>query len=190
MADLATLLESEASAEIEAILGEARQRADGIVKAAEEQAKSVLEGRRRALENALQSTITRAKSSAELESAALKLSANHGASEQAFSSAQAELRAFTKSAEYEKTLQKLIAEVKNALGTVTKLEVNPSDVEVAQRAATAAGLSVPVNANPDIETGVRGFAEGGFSSVTNTLLGRLSRARDSLLSDVAKVLGN
>jgi V/A-type H+/Na+-transporting ATPase subunit E len=190
MADLASLLESEASAEIEAILGEARQRADGIVKAAEEQAKSVLEGRKRALENALQATITRAKSSAELESAALKLSANHGASEQAFSSAQAELKAFTKSAEYEKTLQKLITEVKNAVGNVTKLEVNPADVDVAKRAAIAAGVTAQVHANPDIETGVRGFAEGGSSSVTNTLLGRLSRARDGLLSDVAKVLGN
>ncbi|NJK43168.1 MAG: V-type ATP synthase subunit E [Pleurocapsa sp. SU_196_0] len=190
MADLASLLESEASAEIEAILGEARQRADGIVKAAEEQAKSVLEGRRRALENALQATITRAKSSAELESAALKLSANHGASEQAFSSAQAELKAFTKSAEYEKTLQKLITEVKNVVGNVTKLEVNPADVDVAKRAASAAGVTAQVHANPDIETGVRGYAEGGSSSVTNTLLGRLSRARDGLLSDVAKVLGN
>ncbi len=190
MADLASLLESEASAEIEAILGEARQRADGIVKAAEEQAKSVLEGRKRFFDNAMQATITRAKSSAELESAALKLSASHGASEQAFTSAQSELRAFTKSAEYEKTLQKLIAEVKNAVGTVSKLEVNPADVEVAKRAASAAGVNAEVHANPEIETGVRGYAEGGSSSVTNTLVGRLSRARDSLLSDVAKVLGS
>jgi V/A-type H+/Na+-transporting ATPase subunit E len=188
MADLASLLESEAQAEIEAILGEARTRADGIVKAADEQAKGFLEGRKRALENDLSAAITRAKSGAELEGSALRLAASHGASEQAFTSAQSELRAFTKSAEYEKTLTKLITEVKNALGSITKLEVNPSDVDVAKRAAAAAGVGAEIHANGDVETGVRGFAEGGSSSVTNTLIGRLSRARDGLLADVANVL--
>ena len=188
MADLASLLESEAQAEIEAILGEARIKADGIVKAGEGSAKSYLEGKKRALENDLNAAITRAKSGAELEGAALTLQASHGANEQAFTSAMSELKAFTKSAEYEHTLTKLIKEVKTALGSITKLEVNPSDVETAKRAASAAGVDAPVTGNPDIETGVRAVAEGGASSVTNTLIGRLSRARDSLLSEVASVL--
>ena len=73
MADLASLLESEAQAEIEAILGEARSKADGIVKAGEEQAKSYLEGKKRAFDNDLNAALTRAKSGAELEGAALTL---------------------------------------------------------------------------------------------------------------------
>jgi V/A-type H+-transporting ATPase subunit E len=188
MADLATLLESEAQAEIEAILGEARAKADGILKAGEENAKGYLDGKRRAFESDLSAALTRARSGAELEASALKLSASHGAAEQAFSAAMNELRAFTKSGEYEKTLVKLIGEVKTALGTVTKLEVNPADIEVAKRAATAAGVNAEVSANPDVETGVRGLAEGGSSSVTNTLVGRLARAREGLLAEVAGVL--
>lgn len=188
MADLASLLESEAQAEIEAILGEARSKADGIVKAGEEQAKSYLEGKKRAFDNDLNAALTRAKSGAELEGAALTLKASHGANEQAFVAAQAELRAFTKSAEYEQTLTKLMLEVKKALGTVTKLEVNSTDLEVAKRAASAAGLTTEIHSSPDIETGVRGYSDTGSSSVTNTLIGRLSRARDSLLSEVASVL--
>ena len=46
MADLATLLESEANAEIETILAEARSKAESITQAAHEQAKSILDGKR------------------------------------------------------------------------------------------------------------------------------------------------
>ena len=189
MADLAKLLESEASAEIETILAEARSRADGIVKAAEEQAKSILEGKRRALENELSAARVRAKSASDLEGSALKLGASHGASQQAFISAESELRNFTKSAEYGNVLEKLIREASGALGGLSKLEVHSTDLEVAKKAAAAAGLTVEVHANNQIETGIRGVGLSGSSSVTNTLLGRLARAKDGLLSDVAKVLG-
>jgi V/A-type H+/Na+-transporting ATPase subunit E len=189
MADLAKLLESEAQAEIEAILAEARSKADGIVNAATEQAKSVLEGRRRALENELAAARIRAKSASDLEAAALKLGASHGASQSAFDSAEMELRNFTKSGEYAGVLEKLIREVSSALGGVKKLEVNPADVEVAKRAIAAAGLNAEIIASSAIETGVRGIAASGNASVTNTLLGRLARAKDGLLADVAKVLG-
>jgi vacuolar-type H+-ATPase subunit E/Vma4 len=183
MADLAKLLESEASAEIETILAEARSKADGIVKAAQAQATSVLEGKRRALENELSAAKVRAKSAADLEGAALKLQASHTASQQAFSSAESE------SGEYQGVLQKLIGEASNALGVLSKLEVNPADLETAKKALSALGLNAEVSANAAIETGVRALNESGNSSITNTLLGRLSRAKDSLLSDVAKVLG-
>lgn len=189
MADLAKLLESEASAEIEAILAEARSRADGIVKQAEEQAKSILEGKRRALENELSAARVRAKSASDLEGAALKLGASHGASQQAFLSAESELRQFTKTAEYGNVLGKLIKEAATALGGLSQLEVHSTDLEHAKKAVTAAGLTVNVVANDQIETGIRAIGESGTSSVTNTLLGRLARAKDSLLSDVAKVLG-
>jgi V/A-type H+/Na+-transporting ATPase subunit E len=189
MADLATLLESEANAEIETILAEARSRADAIIQAAVEQAKATLEGRKRALEGELSAGQVRARSAAELESSALRLSASHGAAEKAFVNAANELRAFTKSGEYQGVLTKLIAEVKSALPDVAKLEVNPADINVAKQAAIAAGLTnVEVTPNADVETGVRASPSSGQTSVTNTLLGRLGRARDSLLSDVARVL--
>jgi V/A-type H+/Na+-transporting ATPase subunit E len=189
MADLAKLLESEASAEIETILAEARSKADGIVRQAEEQAKSLLEGKRRALENDLGAARVRAKSAADLEGSALKLAASHGASQQAFNGAEAELRSFTKSNEYLGVLQKLIGEASSALGSVSKLEVNPSDLDHAKKALGALGLNAEVVANSAIETGIRALNESGNSSITNTLLGRLNRAKDGLLSDVAKVLG-
>ena len=189
MADLAKLLESEASAEIEAILAEARSKADGIVKQAEDQGKSTVEGKRRALENELSAARVRAKSASDLEGSALKLSASHSASQAAFAQAETELRSFTKSSEYGSVLTKLIHEANTALGGLSKLEVHSSDLETAQKAVAAAGLNIPVHANDKIETGVRGIGEAGTSSVTNTLIGRLARAKDSLLSDVAKVLG-
>ena len=86
-------------------------------------------------------------------------------------------------------LEKLITEVKGAIGSIGKLEVHPDDLAKAESAAKAAGLNVPVHANAEIETGIRAFAESGQTSVTNTLLGRLSRARDGLLSEVARTLG-
>ena len=189
MADLATLLESEAQAEIEAILGEARARANAIVQAAQDQAKGILEGRKRALEVELAAGQVRAKSAAELESAAMRLAANHGATEKAFASAEADLRTFTKSGEYQGVLARLITEVKGVLGDVARLEVNPADVSVAKLAAQAAGLSgVEIVSNPEIETGVRASPKAGQTAVTNTLLGRLGRGRDALLAEVAGLL--
>ncbi len=188
MADLATLLETEANAEIEAILAEARREADGILKAATEQAQTLLESRRRALETEFAAGQTRAKSAAEIEASALRLSANHGSTQKAFAQAEAELRAFTKSGEYKVTLGKLINEAKNALGTVSKLQANPNELDAVTDAAKTLGLNVPVEASADIETGVRAFATGGQTSITNTLLGRLGRARDSILSDVSRLL--
>ena len=189
MADLASLLESEAQSEVDTVLGEAKAKAEAIVKAAEEQARSILESKRRALENELQSAQVRARSSADLESAALRLNASHGATQTTFQNAENELRSFTKSGEYAGVLGKLIGEVKGALGSISKLEVHPDELSVAQTAAKAAGLDVPVVGNAEIATGIRAFSESGQTSVTNTLLGRLSRARDGLLADVSRALG-
>ena len=188
MADLATLLESEANAEVEAILSEARSKADAIVQSATEQAKSLVESRRRTLETELVAAQVRARSAADLDSASQRLNANHVATEQSFHQAETELRNFTKSGEYKNVLEKLMTEVKGAITNISKLEVHPDDVAVATEAAKNAGLNVPVSGNAEIATGVRAVAEGGQSSITNTLLGRLSRARDGLLSDVARVL--
>ncbi len=188
MADLATLLESEANAEVEAILSEARSKADVIVQNANEQAKSLVDSRRRTLEAELVAAQVRAKSAADLDAASQRLNANHVATEQSFNQAETELRNFTKSGEYKSVLEKLIREVQGALSNISKLEVHPDDVAVATEAAKNAGLNVAVTANSDVETGVRAVAEGGQSSITNTLLGRLGRARDGLLSEVARTL--
>ena len=188
MADLATLLESEANAEVEAILSEARSKADVIVQNANEQAKSLLDSRRRTLEAELVAAQVRAKSAADLDAASQRLNANHVATEQSFNQAETELRNFTKSGEYKNVLEKLIREVQGALSNISKLEVHPDDVAVATEAAKNAGLNVAITANSDVETGVRAVAEGGQSSITNTLLGRLGRARDGLLSEVARTL--
>jgi V/A-type H+/Na+-transporting ATPase subunit E len=188
MADLATLLESEANAEVEAILSEARSKADVIVQNANEQAKSLVDSRRRTLEAELVAAQVRAKSAADLDAASQRLNANHVATEQSFNQAETELRNFTKSGEYKNVLEKLMREVQGAISNISKLEVHPDDVAVATEAAKNAGLNVSITANSDVETGVRAIAEGGQSSITNTLLGRLSRARDGLLSEVARTL--
>lgn len=190
MADLATLLESEAAAEIEQILAEARAQGEARVRAANEQASALVEARRRALENELAAGLVRARSAADLESAALRLAASHDATEAAFSQAAQQLRAYTRTSEYAATLAKLIAEARSALGSVERIEVNPADTAAAEAALRQAGvMTATVTPNPEVETGVRAYGAGTRTAITNTLLGRLARAREGLLAEVSRKLG-
>jgi V/A-type H+-transporting ATPase subunit E len=188
MADLATLLESEAAAEIEQILAEARAQADGRVRAANEQAQALLESRRRALEHELAAGLVRARSAADLESAALRLGANHDATAKAFEAAEEQLRAYTRTSEYTTTLVKLITEAQGALGQIERLEASPTDLPAVQAAARQAGVVATVTASPDVETGIRAYGPGSRSAASNTLLGRLGRSREALAGDVARLL--
>jgi V/A-type H+/Na+-transporting ATPase subunit E len=188
-ADLATLLEAEAKGEIDTVLAAAREKAATIVARASAEAQSLLAGRKAALASEAASGRIRAQSAADLEAAALRLGAGHQANQAAFDHAEAELRGLTKTSEYPNVLAKLVSEVQAALGEVTKLQVHPSELAAAQAAVQSLGLTgVQLETSPEIETGVRGFAQGGQSAITNTLVGRLARARDGLLADVSRLL--
>ena len=190
MSNLASILETEVREEIAQIKRQAQEQAAQIVNQAKEQAQNLLESRKRALEGEFNAGVVRAKSAASLEVAALRLSAADSVQKRAFVEAEQKIRdlANSQSAEYRTILGKLIEEARTAIAEPEAVEVNPADILLAQDVLTAAGLSVPVRGNEQIQTGVRLVAQGGRTSVVNTLLGRLAQSRDSLASQVARVL--
>ena len=183
MANLATLLEKEASAEIESIRSEAQQRASEIVAKAEEEAKTLIAQRERTAASQHAAAIVRAKSAGQLEASSLKLRAQNEGVEAAFDKAEEEIRALIKDeAKYKPVLAKLLSEAKEEAGDLELIVVNPSD-----KGLIDAG-GAEVQTNDAVVSGVRVRGKGSRVMVENTLLGRLETLRDELASDVSKVL--
>ncbi|AFZ67833.1 V-type ATP synthase subunit E [Deinococcus peraridilitoris] len=181
---LDTILENEARAEIEQIRAEGRARAQEIIRAAQERAQAQVESQKRTLDGQLQAGLVRARSGANLEVSAARLSASDTGLQRAFDLAAEQLRGVTSAPEYREILSRLISEVRSTLGTVEAIEVNPREAAIAREVAP----DLEVRENPAIEGGVRGITRGGKSGVTNTLLGRLARVRESIAPQVARML--
>jgi V/A-type H+/Na+-transporting ATPase subunit E len=192
MAHLAALLEREASAEIEAILSEARARASEIVAKAEDDAKAMTAQRERLSQTQGEAARVRARSAAQLEVSSLKLRAQHAMVEGVFETADAELRSLIKDDKrYPPVLAALLGEAVDALGGkdhVSKIMVNPADLARAKEAAKTHGLEGKVEANEGVEGGVKVKATSNVT-VENSLFDRLQAAREELASEVSKLLG-
>lgn len=191
MADLAALLDREASAEIEAITSEARSRADAIVAKAEADAQAFLAQRERAAHSQHEAAMVRARSAAQLEAASLRLQAQQSAIQVVFDGVEARLSALAGDAgRFRPVLTALLREALDAIGgpdAVEHVVVNPADRKLATEVATSLGLSAQVTTDPAIVTGVR--LQGGRNvAIENTLLGRLDALRDDLAADVARAL--
>lgn len=191
MADLAALLDSEASAEIEAIHSEARTRASEIVAEAESEAETILASRERTAKQQRDAALVRARSAAQLEAASLKLNAQQQAIESVFAAAAGQLRTYAESdAGWDATLAALLDEAVEAVGgtdAVAEIAVNPADRAAATKAAKAAGVDATVTTDADLTAGVRVTATNR-TIVANTLTGRLDALRDELASDVSQAL--
>lgn len=192
MANLAALLEREASAEIEAILSEARQRASEIVAKAEEDAKAMTAQRERLSQTQSEAARVRAQSAAQLEASSLKLRAQHSVVEEVFETAQAEIRSLVKDDKrYTPVFAALLEEAVAALGgsdNVAKVTVNPADETRAREAGKKHGLEAKVDTDAAVEGGVKVKAVSNVT-VENTLLDRLQAAREELASEVSRLLG-
>ncbi len=190
MSDLSALLDREASAEIEALLSEARQRASEIVAEATAEAEQELGQRRRAVEVQREATLVRAQSAARLEASALKLRAQHAAVEAVFAGARDELAALAKDKPaYAKALQALLAEAVEAVGAsdVKAVHAAPADVDVVAEAAKALGVDAPVTAADDLVAGIR-VATGGRATVENSLGQRLAAIEGEIAAEVSATL--
>ena len=189
MADLTALLEREASAEIDAILSEARARASDIVAQAEREAEMRTAARERAALAEREATLVRSRSTAQLEAAAALLRARHVAVESVFDEVRARLAALADEPKaYEPVLTSLLQEAVDALDAdeVERIEVSPRDLELASKIAKTAGLRAAVKAG-EVRGGVRVRSRRG-SSIENTLDSRLEAARDESASLVAQIL--
>ena len=184
MANLSALLDKEASAEIEAILSEAKERASEIVAKAKEEAASIASTRERSAASQAEATLVRAKSAAQLESASLKLKAQHEAVQGVMEAVKKKISGL-KGKAYEDTFGKLFKEAAEGVsGKVTEVVVNPSDKALAEKLASGA----KVVTSKDISKGLRVRGEGSTVSVENSLLARLDALKDELASDVSSVL--
>jgi vacuolar-type H+-ATPase subunit E/Vma4 len=189
VAELTALLEREASAEIDAILSEARARASELVAKAETEAEALHAARARAAAAQREAMAVRSQSAAQLQAAALTLRAQHAAVESVFALAEERLAALAADAKaYEPVLTSLLQEAVDAVGRdgIERIEVAERDVSLARKIAKAAGLGATVEAG-QVEGGVRVRTRHG-SSLENTLATRLEALRGELAASVARTL--
>jgi V/A-type H+/Na+-transporting ATPase subunit E len=191
MANLAALLEKEASAEIEAMLSEARSRASEIVAKAKSEADDILRQRDYSAKSQGEASLVRARSAAQLEASSLRLNAQHSAVEGVIAAAKAQIEALTKDEKrYEGVLGKLLQEALGAVGgnagSVSSVLVNSRDKTLAERVAAGLGLTGKVKTDDSVQGGVR--LVSGNNNIENTLSTRLASLRDELASDISKIL--
>jgi len=188
--DLAALLDKEASAEVEAVLSEARERASEIVAAAKDEGDTLLAQRRRQAESQRAATVVRARSSAQLEAASVKLRAQHEGVETVFAAAREEIDAVVKDAKrYAPVFKALLQEAAAGVPAdrIAAVIVHPREKRVAEAAVKELGIAAPVEAREDVRTGVR-LRVGTNNLIENSLLERLDALRSELASEVSAAL--
>ncbi|WP_261663151.1 V-type ATP synthase subunit E [Deinococcus sp. Marseille-Q6407] len=178
------LLENEAQAEIERIRADARARAEQIVGAARAEAQELTESRSRVLDKQYQAGLTRARSAADLEMNAARLSAGEEGIAQVYGLVEQQLRDISGLPAYREILGRLLNEARQAVPEAEVAEVNPRDVELLRSMVS----DLEVRGNPGIEGGVRLISQGGKSGITNTLMGRLQTLRGGLTPEIRQML--
>jgi len=188
MADLAALLDKEASAEIEAILAEARERASAIVADAEREAEALVAARERQAKAQRQAALVRAGSAAQLEAASTRLNAQQEAIESVFRKVEDEIAALADDdARYAPVMEALLREALDGVrGTPDAVVVHPDDEALAKKAANAVGVDAEIRTDPSVRGGVK--VTTGRVSVENTLAVRVDALRDELASEVSHAL--
>ena len=190
MADLSTLLEKEASAEIETVLSEAQKRASEIVAKAESEAQALLAARQRSVATQHEATLVRARSAAQLEASSLRLNAQHDGVQSVFSAAKQQIDEIKDDpAVYTPIFRNLLNQVLAGAGqqTLEAIEVAPSDVELAKQSLESAGVNLPVEAVDDVSAGVR-VRTSNRSRIESTLYSRLEALSGELASEVSAAL--
>lgn len=190
MPDLAALLDKEASAEVEAILSEARTRASEIQADARAEAESIVAQRRRQAESGRGATVVRARSSAQLEASSLKLRAQHEGVEAVFDAARGEVEAVVADARrYGPVLAALLREAAEGIdpGRISAVVVHPKEKAAADAAVKQLKLQAPVETDEGIRGGVR-LRVGRNNLIENSLFERLEVLRAELASEVSQTL--
>jgi V/A-type H+-transporting ATPase subunit E len=190
VAELSSLLEKEASTEIEAIVAEGKKRAEEILSTARAEAEGVLAARVRAVKAQREAGLVRARSAAQLEASSLKLRSQHEGVQSVFAQAHERIRTLVADRQaYAGVFDALLAQAVDGLGgtAVQAVEVAPDDVELAKAAAAKAGLTAPVMASDAVHGGVR-LVTANRSAVENTLFGRLSALEGELAAEVSQAL--
>lgn len=193
MADLAALLEKEASAEIDAILSEARESASEIIAQAKEDADAIVAQKQRELEQQRQASQTRASSAAQLEASSMRLRAQHQAVEAVFAKVEEEVNALIKNnRRYQPVLKKLLDEAISGLeggdDNLAQVIVNPEDNKFIAEELKKRKVQVDVVDDSSVVGGVKVKAKSSNMTLENSLPSRLQAAKGELASEVSRLL--
>lgn len=189
MAGLSALLHKEASAEIEAILSDARKQASEILESAKAEADALVAARQRTAAQQRDAMLVRARSAAQLEASALKLNAQHDGIQRVFDGVGKKLdEIIADPTGYALVFEKLLKEAVGSVEgqTLQGIVVGKNDQELAEKVAAELGLNAPVSTDDAITGGVR--IQTDRNSVFNTLYERLESLRDDVAQEVSAVL--
>ncbi len=183
MADLAALLEREASVEKEAIISEAKAKASEIVAKATEEAKALISRTEPVLTKQHEAEVLRVKSAAQLEASALKLRTQNEAVQKVFAQVEKNIQELVKDRDkYQVILNKLFQEAKKVVGEVSTVFINPADEELIELE------DLQVKTDKSVFAGVKLQGKGMSSTVENSLPARLANLREELSSEVFRTL--
>ncbi len=187
--ELLSLLEKEATAERERVLGEARAQADQMRAAAGAEARHGVEAQRQQQEAMLRTSRVRAQSTASLQAQALLLETKDQLIADVFRRAEEALdQVVHDRARYTHILERLVAEGVQGFGGRAIIEAHPDDVDLVRAAVQRQKLDAEVRGDAGVRGGVRLVSGDGRYVVLNMLASRLERARPTLASDIARVL--
>ncbi|WP_448566520.1 V-type ATP synthase subunit E [Thermus sp.] len=186
MSKLEAILSQEVEAEIQAILSEAKGKAESLKAEAEAKAKALLEGKKRALEAAFQAALRRAESAGELLLSTARAQAKGEVLSELKARVLESLKALPSRPEWPEVVRKLALEALSALGEPEALASHPENLPHLEALARERGLELLPD--PTLRLGVRAVGKGGKTQVENALESRLERAWDALSSKVAQAL--
>ncbi len=185
MAELAALLEREASVEKEIVISEAKAKASEIVAKAKEEAKALITRTEPVLTKQHEAEILRVKSAAQLEASALKLHTQNEAVQKVFAQVEENIKKLVADKDkYKEVLNKLFLEAKEIVGEVSTVTLNPADKELLE----LEGLKVKTDES--VFAGVKLQGKNMSTTVENSLPARLANLREELSSEVFRTLFN
>ena len=186
MSKLKDILQEEALAEINKILGEADSKAETLIAEAKSKASERLEACRRKVEAELRGATRRAESTAELILSTARMQVKGEAINLVKNKVLSGLEEIAGKPNYGKILEALAEEARKAVGAPEAVVVHPSDKAKLRTWAIRKGLEL--RTDPGLHLGVRIVAHGGQRSAENSLPERLKRAWESVASGVAQRL--
>ncbi|OLC32588.1 MAG: hypothetical protein AUH31_00240 [Armatimonadetes bacterium 13_1_40CM_64_14] len=186
--ELVTILEKEATAEIERILTEARGQAEQLMAQANQDAQAYLAEQRQRIDAERKATLVKADSAAQVRASALVLQAKDQAIAEVFVAAEAELsRLQQDKTRYGAILRGLIREASGALSGRMTVEANPQDLALVNQAVKELRLDAEVKPG-EVSGGVRLISGDGRFVVENTLASRVARVRSLIAPEIAAQL--
>ncbi len=185
--DILKTLDDQAQADCDAVIAEAREHAKLILDDAQRSADGIHDNFVKQVERVARVHASKITNAARLEAKMTVSSAKGDGVESVFEAARAKL-ADLRGADYDRLFDALAAEALDGVGGDVTIHVAQADVERAQRAAAAAGVSADVLGDIDTAGGLVVEAFGGRVIRRNTLEDRLDRVSQMVQADVARVL--